>query len=120
MRFALSSITVVALLAAAAGPAAARLDGPINVSPVTHHVKAAGIQGRQFRHLGGDVAIAAKVTRAPAVVVATPAVTDNGFDWADAGIGAGLAAALLLTAAGLAAVRRQHPTKRHAATGGSS
>ena len=109
MRSVLTSITVVALLAAGAGPAAARLDGPINVSPVAHHVKATGIQGRQFRHLGGDVAIAAKVTRAPAVVVSTPSA-DSGFDWAAAGIGAGLAAALLLTAAGVSAVRRQHPT----------
>jgi hypothetical protein len=109
MRSPLTSITVVALLAAGAVPAAARLDGPINVGPVAHHAKATGIQGRQFRHLGGDIAMPAKVTRAPAVVVSTPAA-DSGFDWTAAAIGAGLAPALLLTAAGVAAVRRQHPT----------
>src|SRR5689334_22683587 len=105
MRSTLTSITAAALLAAGAAPAAARLDGPINASPVAHHVNATSIQGRQFRHLGGDVAIVAKVTRAPAVVVSTPSA-DGGFDWAAAGIGAGLAAALLLAGAGVAAVRR--------------
>ena len=110
MRSALTSITVVAVLAAGAGPAAARLDGPINVGPVAHHVKATAIQGRQFRHLGGDIAIPAKVTQAPAVLVTTPPSADSGFDWAAAAIGAGLAAALLLTAAGVTAARRQHPT----------
>ena len=44
------------------------------------------------------------------MLVSTPPSADSGFDWAAAAIGAGLAAALLLTAAGLAAVRRQHPT----------
>jgi hypothetical protein len=36
-------------------------------------------------------------------------LADGGFAWADAGIGAALAAALLLSAAGAAALRRQHP-----------
>ena len=35
---------------------------------------------------------------APIVRVATPPAADSGFAWADAGIGAGLAAALLLSA----------------------
>jgi hypothetical protein len=39
-------------------------------------------------------------------------ITDGGFDWADAGIGAGLATALLLSAAGASAIRRQHPAVR--------
>ena len=43
---------------------------------------------------------------------------DDGFDWADAGIGAGVATALLLlSAAGLAATRRQPRAVRGAATG---
>jgi hypothetical protein len=36
-------------------------------------------------------------------------LTDGGFDWADGAIGAGLAAALLLSAAGASALRRKHP-----------
>jgi len=40
------------------------------------------------------------------VRVARAPLADGGFDWADAGIGAGLSAALLLGAAGVAAIRR--------------
>jgi hypothetical protein len=36
-------------------------------------------------------------------------LADGGFGWTDAGIGAGLATALLLSAAGASALRRQHP-----------
>jgi hypothetical protein len=43
-----------------------------------------------------------RVTRAP--------LADGGFDWADAGIGAGLTAALLLGAARVAAIRRPPTT----------
>jgi hypothetical protein len=39
-------------------------------------------------------------------------ITDGGFDWADAGISAGLATALLPSAAGASAIRRQHPAVR--------
>jgi hypothetical protein len=35
---------------------------------------------------------------------------DGGFQWADAGIGAGLALVLLVSAAGVSAVRRHPPT----------
>jgi hypothetical protein len=113
MRLALNSITAAALLAASAGPAAARLDAPLNASPVAHHAKATGVQGRQFRHLGGDVVTIGSARKsAPAATVrfATPPAANGGFAWADAAIGAGLAAALLLTAAGVSAVRRQHAT----------
>ena len=51
--------------------------------------------------------VAPSAQPAPAAIVHVTRV-DDGFDWADAGIGAGVATGLLLlSAAGLAAVRRQ-------------
>jgi len=41
--------------------------------------------------------------------VATTRIADGGVNWADVAIGAGLAAALLLSAAGLWAARREPP-----------
>ena len=113
MRSALTTITAAALLATSAGPAAARLDAPLSASHATPHATATGVQGRQYRHLGGDVVAVAtpnEFSAAPIVRVATPPAADSGFAWADAGIGAGLAAALLLSAAAASAIRRQRMT----------
>jgi hypothetical protein len=113
MHSTITTITTVALLATSAGPAAARLDAPLNTTPVAHTAKAPGIQGRQYRHLGGDVVAVAtpnESSRAPIVRVATPPTADSGFAWTDAGIGAGLAAALLLSAAAASAIRRHRMT----------
>ena len=52
------------------------------------------------------VAASRELERAPIVHVTR--VADGGFDWTDAGIGAGLTAALLLSAAGVSSLRRQH------------
>jgi hypothetical protein len=49
------------------------------------------------------------VVRQHAQPVRVTRLADSGFGWADAGIGAGLATALLLSAAGASALRRQHP-----------
>jgi hypothetical protein len=113
MRSTLTTITAAALLATSAGPAAARLDAPLSASHAAHHATATGVQGRQFRYLGRDlVAVASPSERAPAPIVrvATPPAADSGFAWADAGIGAGLAAALLLSAAAASAIRRHRMT----------
>jgi hypothetical protein len=113
MHSTLTTITTIAVLAAGAGPAAARLDAPLSASHAAHHATATGVQGRQFRYLGRDlVAVAAPSERAPAPIVrvAKPPAADGGFEWADAGIGAGLAAALLLSAAAASAIRRQRMT----------
>jgi hypothetical protein len=66
-----------------------------------------------YRHLGGDrptVAAPAQPVPDPIVRVTRAPLADGGFDWADAGIGAGLTAALLLGAARVAAIRRPPTT----------
>ena len=113
MRSTLTSITAAALLATSAGPVAARLDGPLTSTAANHQATVASVHGRQYRHLGGDVVAVAtpnEFSPAPIVRVATPPAADSGFAWADAGIGAGLAAALLLSAAAASAIRRHRMT----------
>jgi hypothetical protein len=138
MRTTVTTIAVAGLVAAGAGTAAARpidpivrgnaaalhatpsqalrkhehgLDRPTGPSEAALHALAMRDQAqaayyRLRRHQTAAPAQAATVhvTRAPAV--------DGGFDWADAGIGAGLAAALLFSAAGASVLRRQHPATR--------
>jgi hypothetical protein len=120
MRSTLTAISVAALLAAGAGSAAARpADVPIAPSDATppaqadiptartdaaQHAQAMRSQGLHDRHL---TSVASSTKPAPAPTVRVTRV-DDGFDWADAGIGAGVATALLLlSAAGVAAIRRQ-------------
>jgi hypothetical protein len=138
MRATLTTISAVALLAAGAGPAAARTDLPTARGDATLHAQAVHEQRLQRRlttvarpdnptarsgaalHAQAvreqrlqrrltTAASAGEAAPAPIVRVIRAPVTDGGFDWADAGIGAGLAAALLLSAAGVSAVRRQPP-----------
>jgi len=120
MRTTLTTISVVALLAAGAGSAAARpadvpiapsdaalpaqADRPTARSDAALHAQAMRSQGLHYRHL---TSVASSTKPAPAPTVRVTRV-DDGFDWADAGIGAGVATALLLlSAAGMAATRRQ-------------
>ena len=120
MRPTLTTITVVALLAAGAGSAAARpADVPIPRSDAAHpaqadvptarsdaaqHAQAMHTLGLHSRNVTG---VATSTKPAPSPIVRVTRV-DQGFDWADAGIGAGVATALLLvSAAGIAAIRRQ-------------
>jgi hypothetical protein len=115
MRATLSTVAVVGLLTAGAGPAAARPADTPAAHPAAHrHAAAAASVGVQHRYLGNDAALPAThpSTPAPAGTITRTQIADDGIDWADVGIGAGLAAALLLLAgAGLA--RRQHvPTTR--------
>jgi hypothetical protein len=49
----------------------------------------------------------------PIVRVTQAPVADDGFKWADGALGAGVTAALLLGAAGLASVRRAPTTRAH-------
>ena len=109
MRATLTAISAVALLAATAGPAAARpADMPLRQGPAPlHRAVVVPSRGVQHRYLGSDAtAVPAPAQTAPTVRVTT---ADNGVNWADIGIGAGLACALLLSAAGVSAARR-HPT----------
>jgi hypothetical protein len=114
MRSTLTTVSVAAaLLAAGAGPAAARpADLPLTMSHSARHAVAAPSVGVQHRYLGSD-AVPAAVESAPApaaqAVRTTPA--DGGVNWADVGIGAGLAAALLLSAGGVSAMRHQLPVR---------
>jgi hypothetical protein len=120
MRITLTAISVAALLAAGAGSAAARpadvpiapsdaapkaqADVPTARSDAALHAQAMRSQGLHYRHLTG---VASSTKPAPGPTVRVTRV-DDGFDWADAGIGAGVATALLLvSAAGVAAIRRQ-------------
>jgi hypothetical protein len=120
MRTTLTAISVAALLAVGAGSAAARpADVPIapsvtapqeqvNVptarSDAALHAQAMRSQGLHYRHLTG---VASSTKPAPAPTVRVTRVDDE-FDGADAGIAAGVATALLLlSATGVAAIRRQ-------------
>ena len=113
MRTTLTAVSVAALLAAGAGSAAARpADVPIPRSDAALQAQAdiptartdAALHARAMRSLT-NLASSAKPAAAPTVRVTR---VDDGFDWADAGIGAGVATALLLlSAAGLATARRQ-------------
>jgi hypothetical protein len=107
IRATLTTATVAALLAAGAGTAAA--DGPAvpptGLRDAAQHAQAMRAQGAHHGRLTvpatSDVPVAVHVTRVQ--------LADGGFEWADAGIGAGFAAALLLSAAGVSAVRRHGP-----------
>ena len=123
-----SSIVAVGLLAGGAGPALAGQAEPSRVSDALRHAAAmrsvaahelAG-QGEPsrvsdaLRHAAAMRSVAAHELAAdgPARVqivrvTKTPAA-DDGYNWADGAIGAGLTAVLLLGAAGVAAGRR-HP-----------
>jgi hypothetical protein len=108
MRATLTTASVVALLATGAGSAAARPDMPTARSDAALHaqsMRAQGIHYTQLRRQGTTVASSS----APAPTVRVAPLADGGFEWADAGIGAGLAVALLLSAAGVSAVRRHSP-----------
>jgi hypothetical protein len=123
MRATLTTVSVVAVLAAGAGTASARPDPATGRADAATHAAAMRVQGRHYQHLAALAAsaapaqglhdeqlaaVAASREPAPAPVVRVTRVADGGFDWADAGIGAGLAAALLLSAAGVSTLRRQH------------
>ena len=123
MRATLTTVSVVAMLAAGAGTASARPDMPTGRADAAIHAAAMRAQGLHQRHLDGRAtsggptqglhreqlaAVAASREPTAAPIVRVTRVADGGFDWADAGIGAGLAAALLLSAAGVSALRRQH------------
>jgi hypothetical protein len=119
MRTALTTISVAALLAVGAGSAAARpadvpisrndapppaqTDVPTARTDAAQHARA--MRSLALHNRRASVASSAQPAQAPTVHVTR---VDDGFDWADAGIGAGVATALLLlSAAGLAATRRQ-------------
>jgi hypothetical protein len=120
MRTTLTAMSVAALLAAGAGSAAARpadvpiapsvtapqaqADVPAARTDAALHAQAMRSQGLHYRHLTG---VASSTKPAPGPTVRVTRV-DDAFDWADAGIGAGVATALLLvSAAGFVAIRRQ-------------
>jgi hypothetical protein len=105
MRATLTTAAVVALLAAGAGPAFARPEPTTGRADAAIHAAAVRVQGLHQEQLA---AVAASRPPAPAPVVRVSRVADGGFDWIDAGIGAGLVAALLLSAAGVSTLRRQH------------
>jgi hypothetical protein len=107
MRSPLTPILVVALLAAGAAPAAARPEPPNRVDAANHAATMRSL-ARQRPRDGQLVSASPAGAPAPAPTVRVMHLR-GGFDWVDAGIGAGLTGALLLGAAGVASVRR-HPT----------
>jgi hypothetical protein len=123
MRATLTTIAVAGLLAAGADTAAARPDVQTGRADAATHAAAMRAQGRHNQHLAAQpasnasaqglrdeqlAAVAASREPAPAPIVRVTRLADGGFDLADAGIGAGLAVALLLSAAGVSTLRRQH------------
>jgi hypothetical protein len=107
MRATLSTVATVGLLAAGTGTAVARPDVQTARDDAALHAQAVRAQGA---HLAAVAS--ATQHRPPATVQFTRSpLPDGGFDWADAGIGAGLTAALLLSAAGVSIARRQPPVR---------
>lgn len=104
MRATLTTASVVALLAAGAGTAAARPDVSSNRAEAAIHAEAMRALG-VHQHQEPAVAFGSSTPVRVERVVAT----DAGFEWADAGIGAGIAVALLLSGVAVAAIRRPHP-----------
>jgi hypothetical protein len=103
MRATLTTASVVALLAAGAGTAAAKPDVSSNRADAAAHargMRALGVHQHQEPAVAFGSSTPVRVDRVAA---------DAGFDWADAGIGAGIAVALLLAGGGTMAVRRPHP-----------
>jgi hypothetical protein len=112
MRTTLTTLSVVGLLAAGAGTANARPDLPPGRTDATGHAAAIRAQSLHQEQLAAVAASRPPVSAsasAPASVVHVTRLADGGFDWADAGIGAGFAAALLVGAAGVSTVRRHPP-----------
>jgi hypothetical protein len=114
MRTTITTASLVALLATGAGSAAAspRVDPGIHAQGLRYKAEAAYYLHHTTSPNAQDVARGVYPGMRPAQPARTVAVARSGFDWGDAGIGAGLTAALLLSAAGAAAVLRQHPTPR--------
>lgn len=123
MRATLTTISVIGLLAAGAGTAVAQPDTLTTRDDAALHAQAMRAQGRHHASVAASdapaqslsdeqlAAVAASREPAPAPIVHVTRLTDGGFDWADAGIGAGLAAALLLSAAGASALRQRPATR---------
>jgi|tagenome__1003787_1003787.scaffolds.fasta_scaffold20485651_1 hypothetical protein len=131
MRATLTATSVVVLLAASAGSAAARPDTSPNPVDAANHATSPAARPAvspnrvdAANHAAGMLRLAARQRRAdgdltPVTSAGTPApapivhitrepLAEDGFSWADAGIGAGLATALLLGAAGASTRRRHH------------
>jgi hypothetical protein len=110
MRPTLITLVVVALLGLSAGSAAAQpAGGPSARVEAAQHAAAMRVLGVHYETLSAQAASRpAAGELAPPRVVRTAAARP-GFDWADAGIGAGLTVVLVLSAAGVAAVRRHPP-----------
>ena len=104
MRATLTTIAVAGLLAASTGSAAARTDTPTARNDAALHAQAMRYQPEAAYYRDhGNVAPSSKPAPVAIVRVTHAARADGGFDWADAGIGAGslLAMSLLALAATL-------------------
>jgi hypothetical protein len=126
MRATVTTVSAVALLAASAGSASAfPVDPPLagTTSPPRHvvtaraphgpHVSASRIDAAnhalvvsRLSRLDGVASTGAPMAQAGTAPIVRVTRVTGGFDWGDAGIGAGLTAALLLSAAGVASLRR--------------
>ncbi len=108
----ITAVLALALLALSAGPAAARPDVSSNRIDAANHATAMRSLASFKQQIAADlerVTSPAPTAAARTVRIVRVPVTDNGFNWLDGAIGAGLTAALLLTGAGLASARR-HPS----------
>jgi hypothetical protein len=115
MRSIRTTAVTAALLAVGASPALAH-DSAKRIEAVNHATAMRSI-ARFHQQIAADLAPATSSVRPTQTVriVRAPAA-DDGFDWADGAIGAGLAAALLLAGTGVASVRRHPSTKPHRAS----
>ena len=116
MRTIVTTASVIALLATGAGSAAAR--------PIDPGIHAQGLRDKAealfyLHHASPDAQDVARgvypgMQPVQAAVRPTRPVepAGSGFDWADAGIGAGFAVIVLVSAAGASALRRPHPATR--------
>jgi hypothetical protein len=110
MRFTLTTSAVVAALALSPGAALANTDDPPNRVDADNHATTMHSLAVLHEQLEARAErIASPVKTAP-TTTARIVATDSGFDWVDGAIGAGLAATVLLLAAGGVESARRHPT----------
>ena len=104
MRITFIVLAVAALLALGTGSAVAR--------PAPADTPGAALQhryvGRDLVAVSPDSQVVATDARRSSAVPSAPAPA-AGFDWTDAGVGAGLLAALLGLSAGVVLIRRHRP-----------
>jgi hypothetical protein len=112
MRFTLTTATVVAALALSPGTALANTDPP-GLIDALDHARTMRSLALLRQHLDEQAAKNARPVRTLAPATVRLVRADDGFDWVDGALGAGVTAALVAAAAGAATARHRSSTTAH-------